>query len=97
MMMIRSLFLLLSSTALGLLVWGCGEAEELVDCAQICQAKKDCVDDAYDVSACTDDCEDRSDRDEDFRRDANECEACIEDRACAEQIECFGTCPILSQ
>jgi len=96
MTMISRVNLLVASAALGLLVGGCDEAEELIDCRQICEAKQDCVDDSYDVDACTTDCEDRSDRDEDFRRDAHECEACIDDRACAEQSACFDTCPILS-
>lgn len=74
---------------------GCGEAEELIDCVQICESKQDCVNDSYDVQACTDECEERSDSDEDYRHAAHECEACIDDRACAEQAACFDTCPIL--
>lgn len=89
--------LFISSAALSLLLWGCGEAEELIDCAQICQAQKDCVDGSYDVEGCTNRCETESDRDEDYRREAHECEACIDDRACAEQAACFDNCPGLSQ
>ena len=95
--MMRSVTHVILSTALCLLVGGCGEAEEFLDCRQLCEAKQDCVDDSYDVGGCTADCEDRSDRDEDFRQKAHECEACIDDRACAEQAACFDTCPILSQ
>ena len=89
--------LFISSAVLGLLVGGCGEAEELIDCSQICEAKKVCVDNSFDVNACTSRCETESDNDEDYRREAHECEACIDDRACAEQVACFDNCPRLSQ
>lgn len=95
--MILRTTLFISSVVFGLLLGGCDEAEELIDCAQICQAKRDCVDDSYDVDGCTDRCETQSDLDEDYRREAHECEACIDDRACAEQVTCFDNCPKLSQ
>lgn len=76
---------------------GCDEAEELLDCRQICESQEECVADEYDVGACTDRCESRSDQDEDYRDTARLCEACIEDRACNEQqAECTQYCaPLL--
>jgi hypothetical protein len=72
---------------------GCEEAEELLDCRQICVAQQDCVNDEYDVGACTDRCESQSDKDDDYRDRARLCEACIEDRACAEQqAQCAQYC-----
>ena len=76
---------------------GCDEAEELLDCRQICESQQDCVNDNYDVGACTDRCESQSDQSDDYRDRARLCEACLEDRACAEQqAECNQYCtPLL--
>lgn len=93
----RRLMLVAALSALSLTAFslGCGEAEELIDCQAICENKKDCVDRDYDVTACRDECEDRSDEDESFRDAAHQCEACLDNRACAEQSECLDECPIL--
>lgn len=91
-MMLVAALSALPLTAFGL---GCGEAEELIDCQEICENKQDCVDSDYDVSACRDNCEDRSDEDEAFRDAAHQCEACLDNKACAEQAACFADCPIL--
>ena len=58
------------------------ETDELIDCAQICHDYDQCVDTDLDVSDCTATCETRSDEDEAYRRKANACEACIDDKAC---------------
>jgi hypothetical protein len=72
---------------------GCDEAEELLDCRQICEAQQECVDELYDDDACTDRCEQQSDADDDYRDSARLCEACIEERACLEQqTECAQYC-----
>jgi len=90
------LFAALSLPLAGLALFpGCGEAEKIIDCQQICQNKKDCVNSDYDVTACRQDCEHRSDTSESFRSDAHVCEACLDNKACAEQIKCFLDCPIL--
>lgn len=76
---------------------GCDEVEELLDCRQICESQEECVSDEYDVGACVDRCESRSDQDDNYRDSARLCEACIEDRACAEQqTDCTQYCaPVL--
>ena len=74
---------------------GCDEVEELQNCQTVCEAKQECLSSNYDVDACVDDCESRSDDDEDFRRSVDVCQACIDERACAEQPVCFDDCPIL--
>lgn len=74
---------------------GCDEAEQAIDCNQICNRYSDCVDDDYDVSACRDRCEDMLDEDP---NGADECEACIDDRSCTGAVfncaaECAGIVP----
>lgn len=86
---VAALVLGLSSVTLN----GCDEAEELLDCSQICDTQQECVDDRYNVDACTDRCEEQSDLSDDFRDNARLCEACIEDRACDQlQAECTQYC-----
>jgi hypothetical protein len=77
----------------GVTFWlACGELEELADCRAICDKYQQCIDDDYDVAACTTRCEDESDLDDDYRRQANECEACVNDRACAMTFPCVTEC-----
>lgn len=75
---------------------GCGdpvqETEELLDCAQICRDYDQCVDTGLDISDCTSKCETNSDEDEAYRRKANACEACIDDKACLESFPCLPEC-----
>lgn len=95
-MRITMLFAALSLSAAGLaLMPGCGEAEKLIDCQNICQNKQKCVDSEYDVTACRNDCQARS-NEESFRSKAHVCEACLDNKACAEQISCFTDCPLLN-
>lgn len=61
-MMKRTIALSLATAVMSLPVWGCGEAEEIVDCPEVCQAKQDCVDSAYDVDRRTDERESSSRR-----------------------------------
>jgi hypothetical protein len=84
----------LSATTVGFFA-GCNEAEKIIDCQQLCQNKQDCVNSDYDVEACRNDCEHRSDTDESFRDSAHVCEACLDNKACAEQKACFLDCPLL--
>ncbi|AKT40140.1 hypothetical protein [Chondromyces crocatus] len=74
---------------------GCEDAEELVNCQQVCANYQDCVDSDYDVENCRNDCETKSDNDKDYASDVRVCEACLDGKACAEQVACFGSCPIL--
>lgn len=68
------------------------EADELIDCAQICRDYDQCVDTGLDVSDCTSKCETRSDEDEAYRRKANACESCVDDKACLESFPCLAEC-----
>ncbi len=90
----KLLVAVLFSTFTGILAVGCGEAEELADCQAICEKKQECVDGEYDVSACRSDCESKSDSDEDYRQEANECEACLDGKSCTEAISCLDNCPL---
>ena len=89
------------SAVLGL--GACGEAaeevEEVADCAQICEAYGDCVQEItgteYDELACIQNCENESDMDAEFRRSAASCEECIEqaEDTCLEQsFACADEC-----
>jgi hypothetical protein len=75
---------------------GCSDAaqetEELIDCAKICQDYDECVDSSLDLSDCTSTCETRSDEDEEYRRTANACEACVDDKACLQSFPCLAEC-----
>lgn len=84
----------LFSAFVGIVSVGCGEAEELADCQSICAKKQECVDSEYDVSNCRSDCESQSDSDEDYRQEANECEACLDGKSCTEAISCLDNCPL---
>lgn len=88
------------SVALGLGACGAAEeVEEVVDCAQICEAYGDCVqeltDTEYDELACINNCEAKSDEDTEFRAQANTCEQCIddtEDTCTATAFACADEC-----
>ncbi len=78
---------------------GCSDVKESVmqtiDCQKLCANRQECVEENYDVSACRTDCEAKSKSDQEFQDDAHVCQACIENKACAEQIKCFTSCPLL--
>lgn len=76
-----------------LLSGGCGEAERLYDCANICDNYADCIDDSLDKGDCTDRCEEQGDADPDFEQQASDCEDCLDDQSCADAaVECTTTC-----
>jgi len=61
---------------------GCDEADEVIDCAKICEKYDECIDEDTDVGACIDECEDTADQSEDAADQADACESCIDDRSC---------------
>ena len=61
---------------------GCGEVDAAIDCHQICSRYSECYDTQYDVAACDTRCRSHSADDTEYRHAANECDACIYDRAC---------------
>lgn len=77
---------------------GCDSADRVYDCASICSKYEECINDDYDVSACTSKCEDMADNNEAFEDKADDCQACIDDRSCAGAVfgcasECAGIVP----
>jgi hypothetical protein len=88
-------FLLIGLGA-GFATSGCGEAadevDNTVDCAQICHRYSDCFDSNYDVSGCTDECEDNADIDQTFENKKESCDSCIDDKACSESFPCATQC-----
>jgi len=76
-----------------LLAVGCGEAERIFDCAQICDKYSDCIDDSIDKTDCVNDCEDHGDDDQDFADQASDCEDCLDSKECTEAtVECGTKC-----
>lgn len=76
-------------------VSGCDEADQAVDCSQICNRYQECFDEDYDVSACIDRCRPMLDEDP---HGADDCEACIDDRSCTGAVfncasDCAGIVP----
>lgn len=92
----KQFFLLATAAVSGLALFSCGEAakeaEELIDCAGLCREYDECVDSDVDVTECTSNCENRSDVDEGFQERADRCEACLDDKACAESFPCATEC-----
>jgi len=81
-------------------VWApsCGEADKLFDCQSVCSRYRDCFDTRYDVDGCRSRCKDRADRDMDYQRKADDCDACIDDRSCTSAtfsclLPCAGIVP----
>jgi hypothetical protein len=80
-------------------VLACDDASDAIEntitCADVCERYRDCLDDDYDVSACTDRCEADASSDEDKEARLEECDECIEDRSCTGAVfacaaECAG-------
>ena len=63
---------------------GCNAVDQAVDCNNICNRFKECFNKDFDASGCADDCRQKADDDEDFARQANTCDACIDGLDCVE-------------
>lgn len=75
------------------LSFGCDKAEEVVDCAGVCERYRSCFDEDYDVPACVDECTSKADKEESYGDKVSACEACIDDKSCAEgTFECATKC-----
>ena len=84
--------LLLAGIALAGLA-GCNPIDAAIDCHSICSRYADCWDATYDVGACESRCRSHSSTDTDYRHAADECSACINDRACgAAAFSCAVQC-----
>ena len=86
------------SLAFALTAQGCDSADRIYDCASICNSYKDCINSDYDVTACTQRCEDKASDDEAFEDRADDCQECVNDRSCASAVfsctdNCIGIVP----
>jgi len=87
MQKLLALFAVSTSLALA----GCGTIAAAVDCQAICSRYSGCFDANYDVSGCESRCRSHSSGDTEYRQAAEECNACISDRACASATFNCGT------
>jgi hypothetical protein len=76
---------------------GCSEAADEItntrNCADVCERYQDCFDPDFDVSGCTDRCEDDADASESREARLERCENCIDDSSCAEgAVSCATEC-----
>jgi hypothetical protein len=70
-----------------------GPLDRVIDCQQICERYKDCVDSSYDVSQCADRCRDNSGSSDTFDQQADNCENCLDDRSCQSSVfQCSAEC-----
>jgi hypothetical protein len=75
------------------LLTSCGAIDTVFDCQGICARYSSCFDAAYEVTTCTERCRVASTNDREYRRRADECKACIDDRACtAATFNCAAKC-----
>jgi hypothetical protein len=72
------------TTLVTLGILGCDEADETIDCAQICSKYNDCIDDDVDQTECIDQCEDKADRNDDAADAVDDCENCLDGTSCVE-------------
>lgn len=73
-------------------VGGCG-IEAAVDCRKICSRYQSCFESNYDLAACESRCRSNSASDTDYKRKADQCSACIDERSCASAtFNCAGDC-----
>jgi hypothetical protein len=71
---------------------GCDKADQAYDCQGICQKYADCIDSNYDVSECADSCRTKAEDDQAFADRADDCQACVDDKACSETWPCVDEC-----
>jgi hypothetical protein len=88
---VLSLFAAIALTAAAA---GCdGPVDRAIDCQQICERYKDCVDSSYDVSDCADRCRDKAGSSDTFDQQADNCENCLDDRSCQSSVfQCSAEC-----
>ena len=71
----------------------CGAIDSALDCRAICSRYSSCFDSKYDVGACESRCRTSSGNDPDYRRKADQCSACIDERACTSAtFNCAAQC-----
>jgi len=71
----------------------CGAIDSALDCRAICSRYSSCFDAQYDVGACETRCRTSASNDTDYRRKADQCSACIDERACTSAtFNCAAQC-----
>jgi hypothetical protein len=86
--------------ALGLLLvsGGCSSVGDAIDCNQICEDLRKCVDSDLNVSRCAERCRDDADDDRTFDDELDACTDCLdEDYACAEVTDKCPSCKRVSE
>jgi hypothetical protein len=84
--------MLLASIAV-IAVGACGPIDSALDCRSICGRYASCYDAQYDTTACESRCRDNASLDSTYRRKADTCNACINERACvASTFSCGADC-----
>ena len=90
---------LYSLMALSVVCIACdGPVDRFTDCSQVCDRYAECFDDDYDVERCTNECDDAAQNADDADNRLDQCENCLDDRACAESVfpcavDCAGVVP----
>jgi len=75
---------------------GCSKIGEAIDCEQMCDQLRTCIDGDLDVDRCQDRCEDKAD-DDGLRKDLDDCTDCLDnDYACAEVPDHCGACQVVT-
>ena len=73
---------------------GCGEADKVFDCHNICDDYKRCYDANFDVGACRSECKREADNSANFESRADGCSSCINNQASctAKTFNCATQC-----
>jgi hypothetical protein len=75
---------------------GCSEIGEAIDCEQMCDELRTCIDGDLDENRCQDRCEDKADHDG-LRKALDDCTDCLDhDYACAEVPEHCQACQVVT-
>lgn len=85
---VAALALVLGNAALG-----CSDAKNVVNCAEVCDKYKSCINSDYDVASCTSKCEDKANDNAERQQQLDSCNSCIEDRSCTSAVfNCTTEC-----
>jgi hypothetical protein len=84
--LISLLFAAFAITACG------GRVEDRLNCRRVCNTYQDCVDSDYDVRDCINRCSSDAADDDEYSRQVDHCETCLDGRSCAEALTCASDC-----
>lgn len=88
-------------TLVFMMLSGCAVVQKVdtaFDCNAICDRYKACFDSDYDTASCASSCRTKASDNPDFRRKADMCMACIQERSCTKATfacasDCFSVVP----